>query len=132
MQKDQRIEVKRLTFRDEKGRLLPGHPGLPGAGRPKQAYRALPFAQIVGEYGEREGLSMHEALWEVAQALFSAARKGDVTAAKLLIDKLCENDEEPMQLNIAHELSDTERAHRLEQLLHRASQRRREVEELCG
>ncbi|MBT7878628.1 MAG: hypothetical protein HN738_11145 [Gammaproteobacteria bacterium] len=46
-----------MTERDDQGRFLPGHDGLPGAGRPKGSKQSLSdqFIYDLAELWEREG-----------------------------------------------------------------------------
>lgn len=78
---------KKAPNRDEKGRLLPGHPGLPGAGRP----RGYDFRAEIEKHAEANNVSISEALWAVFNAMLRKACDGDVQAAKLIIDKLCDS-----------------------------------------
>jgi hypothetical protein len=73
--------------RDPKtGRYLPGHPG--GPGRP----RGIDFRRLVTEKAEATGLPLESALWSVFMALLKQAREGDVRAARLILDRICDVD----------------------------------------
>lgn len=72
--------------RDERGRLLPGYTANPN-GRP----RGYDFRAEVEKHAQENGVSISDALWQVFQAMLRKACDGDVQAAKLIIDKLCDS-----------------------------------------
>lgn len=74
------------------GRFLPGNSGA-GGGRP----RGLDFRRIVQD---AHGETIDAKLRDVFDALLVAAKAGDVQAAKLLLDRLC--DSEPTTVNLNH------------------------------
>lgn len=63
------------------GQFLPGHPG--GPGRP----RGLDFRALVAAH---RGDTLPAAMVDLFDALMLRARNGDVQAAKLLLDRLCD------------------------------------------
>lgn len=73
----------------------PGKSGNP-AGRP----RGFDFRRIVAERIAKEGLTVEDAVWAVFKAAFQQAGKGDIQAAKLIIDRLCDSD--PQRLEVEH------------------------------
>ena len=95
--------------RDAAGRFAPGWRG---GGRP----RGIDFRRLVIEKTKDNG-SVEEGLFAVYLTLMAlATKKGDVTAAKLLLDRLClkdEVDEDPAGGLLTHE----ERLRRLTVLL---------------
>lgn len=68
------------------GRFLPGWKG--GPGRP----RRIDFWHTVSTKAKEKGIDLAEAVWEVFDGLMVAAKKGDVSAAKLLLERVCEPD----------------------------------------
>lgn len=113
--------------RDESGRFLPGH-ATPGPGRPP-GHVGPDFRRLVIERCEREGVTVEDAVWAVFTALLKKARRGDVAAARVLLDRLCPRDETIHITDHRPQMSDLERAVRVEQLLAIAAQRKREAEE---
>ena len=77
-------EEKRLD-RDERGRLLPGH-SIPGPGRTPGS---LDFMAICRRNAEETGHDLETAIWITARAMFKKSIKGDVQAAKFIVDRLC-------------------------------------------
>ena len=77
-----------MTDRDEQGRFLPGHDGLPGAGRPRGSRQSLSdqFIADLSEFWEREGPSI---LAQVA-----AERPGELVRA---VARLVPKQEKPLQ-----------------------------------
>lgn len=73
------------AVRDAGGRFLPGHPGLPGGGRPR---RRDAFS-IASERAELSGLDLEGEVFEVIQALIAEAKTGDPAAARLALSYLC-------------------------------------------
>ena len=112
--------------RSRTGRFTKGNPG--GPGRP----RGIDFSAAVAEKAEAEGISIEDAIWGVFQALLAEAQKGDVQAAKLLIDRLCgkETGEREVRPQVPP-MSDVERAARLNAIL-AAAARRAEVETVAA
>lgn len=79
--------------RDPAGRFLAGGP--PGPGRP----RGISFRRLVTEVVGEEGVAT--SLMEVFAILkVLAVKKGDVQAAKILIDKLCVPDAIDLKLSM--------------------------------
>ena len=81
------------TGRDHAGRFAPGCQ--PGPGRPAGS-KTLDFRAIVTAKAAAEGLSLDDAVWQVANALLSAAIGGDVHASRVLLDRLCGRDALPV------------------------------------
>ncbi|MCA8975826.1 MAG: hypothetical protein KDC98_13980 [Planctomycetes bacterium] len=76
-------------------------------------------------------MDLESAIWEVFQALLRRAKKGDVQAAKLLLDRLCEDD--PVAVEVTYRpLSTEERAARIEAILSIARQRQSEATSRLG
>ncbi len=87
-------EATSKPARNELGQLLPGHTANPN-GRPK----GLDFRLLVQEHAEKQDISVDTAMWGVFTAMLTQARKGDVQAAKLLLDRLCTADATNINLN---------------------------------
>ena len=73
-------------WRDDKGRFRVGHPG--GPGRP----RGIDLRALAEREAERENLDLEAALWRVLKQLIEAAENGCTRSAKLLFDKLTEQE----------------------------------------
>lgn len=71
----------------ETGRFLPGNSANPN-GRP----RGVDLRKLAQEKAREDGVELGDALWSVTRAMLKRAVNGDVQAAKLLFDKLCDND----------------------------------------
>ena len=111
-----RIKTER-NGRGTDGRFALGNAG--GPGRP----RGSDFRRIVRDQAEARGLDIEDAVWQVFEALLRRARKGDVQAAKLLLDRLCDSD--PVMIDMVHQpLSTAERARRVQALLSAAAARK--------
>jgi hypothetical protein len=78
--------------RDERGLFRKGHKL---GGRP----RGLDLKVLVREKSEEAGLDFPGALFEVVRALIERAKGGDPQAAKLLFDKLCDDDTKTLIAN---------------------------------
>lgn len=79
------------------GRFLPGVSGNP-RGRPA----GYDFRKIVRDRSEGTGLPVELAVWRIYQAMVrEAVENGDTQAAKLILDRLCEND--PTHLYVTHD-----------------------------
>lgn len=75
--------------RDEKGRILPGSPGLPGAGRPKGTGIArIGFMEAAQRWADKRGISLQTATAKVIGKLYSLAEGGDIQAIKLFLDRV--------------------------------------------
>lgn len=107
------------TGRDHAGRFAPGCQ--PGPGRPAGS-KTLDFRAIVTAKAAAEGLSLDDAVWQVANALLSAAIGGDVHASRVLLDRLCGRDALPVVVDDPHDLGDALRRARLRLEAHRAEQ----------
>lgn len=79
--------------RDARGRFQPGCQ--PGPGRPPGS-KAIDLRAVAHAAAQDEGFDLHAALWRVVRALTDAAEAGDVGAAKLLLDRLCGRDIQPI------------------------------------
>ena len=75
--------------RNAHGQFLPGH-GLPGPGRPRGLGN---LRTIALEHAEAEGVDLQDAIWSVVKSMIEAAQEGDVSAARLLLDRLPESSE---------------------------------------
>lgn len=105
--------------RTKSGRFARGNPG--GPGRP----RGCDFRAVVTAHVEAEGRSIEEILVDVFKAIFARACEGDVQAARLLLDRLCAKEPDPVEIAPEYrELTDIERAIRIESIL--ASARKRQ------
>lgn len=83
----------------------------------------LDFRAIVAAKASAEGLSLDDAVWQVANALLSAAIGGDVHASKVLLDRLCGRDALPIAVAEPDvDLADAMRKARLRLAAHRAEQ----------
>lgn len=85
-----------IEGRDSSGRFVPGFSGNPG-GRPK----SINLRDLVRERMEGESKSPEDAMFAVFASMLKRAMNGDVQAAKLLWDKLC--DKEPDSLHVVHD-----------------------------
>ena len=103
--------------RGKRGRFTKGNPG--GPGRP----RGPDFRRLIFEQAERRGVDVEDAVWDVFSALLERAKNGDVQAAKLILDRLCDSD--PVVVDVTHQpMSMSERAARIEAILAAAGRRR--------
>lgn len=84
----QRIKSAEKGDRKPDGRFRKGHSVV--GGRPK----AIDLRAAVEEHAAKEGVDLRRAVWEVVQAMILRAKKGDVNAAKLVIERLCAKDDE--------------------------------------
>lgn len=71
-------DTQYIHKRDSKGRLLPGQPGLPGAGRP---YGSISMQTKVKQEIERMGL-------DVVNSMYKSALEGDTAAGKAILDRI--------------------------------------------
>lgn len=113
------VEVKRLPQH-----WKPGQSGNP-KGRPK----GLDFRALVQAKHKEYGLDLEESMWQVYLSLLASALGGDMQAAKLLLDRLCSGDTEPLDMD-RRALSDTERVARIARILAIAEARAKLNEEL--
>jgi hypothetical protein len=88
-----------------------------GAGKGLRPSRRPNLYLLAERRAEASGLSLEEELWQVVLALFAAAKKGDIQAAKILLDKLTLPDVLALQVSAHAELTDTERVSRLRALI---------------
>lgn len=104
------------------GRFAKGNPG--GPGRP----RGIDFRAAVAAKAEAEGISVEDAIWQVFQSLLAQAHRGDVQAAKLLLDRLCGKDTVEVKVEPqAPPMTDIERAARVNAILASAVRRAEEA-----
>lgn len=80
--------------RDGKGRFLPGHKGI--GGRPK----GLDFRRVVQEYADARSIKVEDAIWTIFTSLLKSAKDGDVSASRLILDRLCDPD--AIKLSVEH------------------------------
>lgn len=101
------------------GRFVKGHAPLPGCGRKRR--RTL--FEVAQERAEAEGIDLETELWAICKTLLSAARAGDMVAARQVLDRLTAND--PTEIKVTGDgLSDVARVARVEALLASAASRR--------
>lgn len=86
-------ESRPVVLRDEKGRVLPGSRSLNPRGRPRGTKRVV-ITDAAERLSEAKGMSMSDALQSVLEATFKSALAGDVSAQKLLIEKLGMDDQQ--------------------------------------
>lgn len=84
--------------RDARGRWLPGQ-----TGNPNGRSRGYDFRKIITDAAAQAGVDLPKTLWTIFGAILKAALKGDVHAAKLLLDRLC--DTEPDRIHVTQEPS---------------------------
>jgi hypothetical protein len=82
--------------RDERGRWLPG-----STGNPNGRARGFDFRRIIIDAAAKADVDLAKTIWTIFGAILKAALKGDVHAAKLLLDRLC--DTEPDRLHVTQE-----------------------------
>lgn len=105
--------------RDERGRWLPGASA--GPGRPK----GFDFRQAVAKALEARGDDPAAAMVQVYDMLLAQSLRGDVAAAKLLLDRLVGKEPEVIDAVIATKrLSPVERATRIQGILADIARRR--------
>lgn len=112
-----------LPSRDpETGRYIAGKVG--GPGRAAKSHGVYNFRALVAEFVEAHGGHAEDVVVDLFGALMTAARGGDVAAARLLVERLCGKDAEQLDIAMATtQLSDTERASRLHAILEAAAKR---------
>lgn len=66
----------------------------------------MDIRRVAGERAKAEGIDLETALWDVVKALLEAGRKGDVAAAKLVMDRLCEADPVTLKAELAHTIGE--------------------------
>lgn len=79
--------------RDLRGRFRPGCAA--GPGRPPGS-KAIDLRAVAHAAAQDEGFDLHGALWGVVRTLVDAAQDGDVAAARLILDRLCGRDLQPV------------------------------------
>lgn len=88
--------------------------------KPRREHRALfNFRGIVMRHLESIGGSMDSVVVGLFQLLWQHAKEGDMIAIKILLDRICGKDAEHVEIAVAN-LSDTERAARIEAILEAA------------
>lgn len=117
------VEAPTGFIRGNRGLFAKGTTG--GPGRPP----GIDFRRLVEEEAERRGVDLVVVLWRVFQSIVRRALRGDMQAAKLLLDKLCLVD--PSIAVTVSEMTDSERAVRLTKILV-AAKSRVETDELCS
>lgn len=98
------------------GRWLPGHPG--GPGRPRKP----DLFAVALEGAAREGVDLRASLWAVLQAIVQRALTGDVSAAKLVLDRL--TDPDPIVVEHTGTVTDADAARQIQALLATAAARK--------
>ena len=78
--------------RDTRGRFVPGC--APGPGRPRGS-TGYNLRVLAADKAEKLGVDIEEGLWRVVESLLAQARTGDVSAAKLLFQRLCLDPPKP-------------------------------------
>lgn len=78
------------------GKFIPGHPGGPGRGK-----GSLNLRKIAQQKADENGVDLETVLWACLAAMIAQARAGNVKAATLVFDRLCELDTIP--LHITHD-----------------------------
>ena len=82
---DEPSKIETTGVRDSAGRFVPGHPNI-SPGRP----RAVDFRALIRE---RKGQgTLEDVLVAIFDSLAASASTGDVAAAKLLLDRLTDDD----------------------------------------
>jgi hypothetical protein len=70
---------------------------LPGPGRP----RGRDLRALVDKKARETGVDVDDALWGIVRAMVTAARGGDVAAARELFNRLCDNDPLAVTVDLA-------------------------------
>jgi hypothetical protein len=84
------------------GRFTPGHNGGPGLPRgTKLGPSAVNLRRLVARKAAEAGTDVETIAWSVFAAMIARARGGDVRAAQLVLDYLC--DKEALELLVKHE-----------------------------
>ena len=52
--------------------------------------RDADLRSVIAEHSEAEGVSIEQAIWSIYKSMLAKAKAGDVQAAKLLLDRLCD------------------------------------------
>lgn len=102
--------------RDEKGRFTFGNPGGPGRAKKPDIYA------VALEGAARDGIDLRAKLYEVLQAMVQRALAGDVSAAKLLVDRL--TDPDPIVVEHQGTVTDADAARQIQALLAVAAARK--------
>lgn len=109
--------------RNERGHYLPGHTL---GGRT----RGFDFRSIVAKFATENGEPVEQALSRVYLGILRAAAAGDVSAAKLLIERLCGKEADTIDLTVGkRRMTDTERAARIAAIMHAGGWKRDETGE---
>jgi hypothetical protein len=80
-------DPKPKAGRTERGTFAKGASGNP-LGRPRRP----DLFRVASEYAAREGIDLERALFLTVQKMLELAQDGDVGAAKLVFDRLCDQD----------------------------------------
>jgi hypothetical protein len=99
-------EKQGIAGRDNAGRFVPGVSGNP-AGRP----RGVDFRKLVMEFRKA---ALDGDLQEVYDAMLTRAKAGDVNAAKLLLDRLCDESSGPDVTEASRLRADLDQIDRME------------------
>jgi hypothetical protein len=91
------MQAKHEPKRDSRGRWLKGE-----TGNPNGRARGFDFRRIIIDTAAKSDVDLPRTIWAIFAAILKAALKGDVHAAKLLLDRLC--DTEPDRLHVTQEL----------------------------
>lgn len=102
--------------RDDKGRFVVGNPGGPGRPRKPDVFA------VATEGAARDGVDLRASLWAVLQAMVQRALAGDVSAAKLIVDKL--TDPDPIVVEHQSTVTDADAARQIQALLAVAAARK--------
>lgn len=109
--------------RNERGHYLPGH--TLGGRTP-----GFDFRSIVAKFAAENGEPVEDALARVYLGILRAAAAGDVSAAKLLIERLCGKEADTIDLTVGkRRMTDTERAARIAAIMHAGGWKRDETGE---
>ena len=84
--------VKRLN-----GKLLPGHGGLPGAGRPPGD---RDFYSLSRQFAKEMGIKVEDIFNAALRGLMRRALAGDVIAAKEILDRFCGKQDKGPQIAV--------------------------------
>lgn len=75
-----------VVVKRQAGRFAAGNPG--GPGRPRGS-SGINLRSLIEAQAMERGVDLEQVVWDVFHALIERAKKGDVGAAKLVLDRLC-------------------------------------------